>query len=158
MIWLVAAALAGPLPACPEPPAESSFTLGIHAAGHSFGGLAVLTWDAAPGDFTLVALSPAGPPIFVATRAAGATTVDAPAFPQMAGPLAQLPLGRDLRLLTTPAESSCTVDGGRVLVDGDVRRWRGPGGPARATRSADGRWQLRDVWRGYRLQYAPVSP
>ena len=155
---MAALALAAP-PPCEPPRGEHTFTLGLNAAGHRFGGLAVLEYAGdGSGDFTLVALSPAGPPLFTVNYASGVTTAVAPLFPEMQPWLERLPLARDLRLLHTNTRTTCAAPAGRILTFEGGRRWCGVGGPARVVVEADGRANLRDVWRGYTLTYAPVSP
>lgn len=102
---LLSAALAA-TPPCPLPTGEHVVTLGIASHGHTFGGLGIV--DFSGEDWTLTALSPAGPAIFSVVHEAGLTTVQS-AFPEWTPLLAQLPFDRDLRLLHTPTTETCEV-------------------------------------------------
>lgn len=146
---LLGAALAAPLPACPPPVEERLYSLGIRVHGHTLGGLAAVAFPAG-ADFRLVALSPAGPALFSVQRKGALTTVDA-AFPEWRPWLEALPFERDLRLVDDARSASCADPGGRIHVRGEIRRWRGTGGPARARVDADGRWVVHDPLRGYTL-------
>jgi len=175
MILALSAALATP-PPCPLPAGEHVVTLGIASHGHTFGGLGVV--DFSGEDWTLTALSPAGPAIFSVVHERGLTTVQS-AFPEWTPLLAQLPFDRDLRLLHTPTAETCEVVPpsptasfaapsapspepgaskdpappplrGRIVVHGTPRRWRGAPGPARVTADGD-KLVLTDPVRGYTL-------
>lgn len=146
MILGLATALAA-LPACPAPTGEHIVTLGIAAHGHSFGGLGVV--DFAGEDWSLTALSPAGPALFTVTHTDGVTTVNS-AFPEWSSVLGQLPFARDLVLLHTVTSTSCAVGGSRILVRPDRRLWRGAPGTARV-QEAGGKAVLTDPLRGYTL-------
>ena len=136
---LLSAALAAP-PPCPLPTGEHVVTLGIASHGHSFGGLGVV--DFSGEDWTLTALSPAGPAIFSVVHEAGLTTVQS-AFPEWTPLLGQLPFDRDLRLLHTPTSETCEVrppaappptgtTGGAVSTSTDVAATRAADAPTPA--------------------------
>lgn len=133
-------------PPCPVPQGDHVYAMAIEAHGLSVAGLAAVSF----GDdaFALVALSPAGIELFGVKRTGETTTVDA-AFPEWKPWLERLPFERDLTLVATAVTHSCRADSGSVLL-GEVRRWRGKGGPARAS-AVDDRWTVRDPLRGYTL-------
>jgi len=114
-------------------------------------GLAAVRID---GDaVTLDALSPAGIALFRVEASAEGATVTAP-DPAWADVLERIPFRRDLLLIHAwdCPEGRCAVAGGTVrqrVEDGALlRRYRGPGGPARA-RIEEGRATLHDPLRGY---------
>lgn len=137
------------LPLCPAPAAEILISMMIETRGHQLGGLAAVAFDGE--DFSLVALSPAGPELFTVQTVRHTTTVTSP-FPAWIPWLRHLPFERDLRLIQTPVVESCRTDDGHILVRNGERRWRGRGGPARAQLDEEGRTVLVDPWRRYTLR------
>ncbi len=120
----------------------------------SLSGLAVVRLE--DDRAVLQALTPGGVALFTLTWEGGRRRVEAP-DDAWADVLERLPFERDLSLVhrwSCGGARRCRVGGGRMverIEDGVVeRRWRGPGGPARA-RIEGRRAEVRDLRRGYRL-------
>jgi hypothetical protein len=147
MHLLVALAIAAPWPACPplEVPAQA-VTVGLQTRGHTLAGTGIVQAEGERWSLTL--LSPVGVQLFSISGPPRDVLTGLEAWRPW---LARLPVQRDLALALGAASQRCRIAGGRLWIDADgVRRWRGRGGPARAT--VDGtRVTLSDTRRGYHL-------
>jgi hypothetical protein len=116
--------------------------IGIEAHHHEIAGMAIAALD---GDsWSLTLLAPAGFELFTVSDAGVQTGLES-----WRPWLEALPVERDLRLaFTDVSDGACDAGDGRLRARGDTTRWRGKGGPARATREA-GRITIRDWRRGY---------
>lgn len=149
MIGVLATSLAWAAPpACATLSGEHIVSLGIAAHGHRFGGLAIIEFEGE--DWSLTALSPAGPALFTVQRRGGVSEVWS-AFPEWTPWLARLPFDRDLRLLYSGDPPACAWGEAKIVPCGHSRVWRGAPGPARVRTNKAGGRELRDPWRGYTL-------
>ena len=143
---MILAALAHAAPICaPVTLAPRAVQVGIESHGRTLGGEAILF--AEDGVFSLTLLGPGGVEMFTADGVGVTTPIDSwRPFLQV------LPVQRDLALLFTQWEGEACWTGTAVMkLKNGERRWRGEGGPARATVLGN-RWTLVDRRRAYTLK------
>ncbi len=160
---LALSALALAAPPCPVPMAPAAAVqVGLTTHGHQTGGLGIVGIDGTSWSLSL--LAPAGFELFTVSGPPATVTTGLDAWRPW---LERLPVERDLHLMFTPiaAIEACraeTSEGAarlrsRAADTGWVRRWRGAGGAATATRVGD-RIALVDRRRGYTLTLIVAPP
>lgn len=132
---------------CELPVVDEQVQLGLRAFGQALGGIGLVHLDGEAWSLSL--LTPTGLELFTVS---GPPKVVAAGVASWGPWLAKMPVERDLRLVFTPGETDCALEGARLLHrdtdDGWVRRWRGEGGPARARRQGE---RVELAGPGYRL-------